>query len=182
MTNSNHPVPIGRAGSGSSARLLQAHEKGWIPHTMALTEEWYCDFDITLAGALDNDTAQTFDLHTYVTSNPKKGILFPANVVRLSPAKVWVVEQATGATTCTLQVGHSDGSADTDAFMTASNVHTGGAARWIPSTPLAAEYARDIWAAGVPTITLTTTVENVDDITAFRCTILIPFIKLPLVS
>jgi hypothetical protein len=182
MANSTYPIPIGRAATGSSSRLLNAHQRGWIPHTIALLEEWRCDFDITLAGALDNDTAQTFDLHTYLTSNPKKGILVPANIVRCSPVKVWVEQEAAGATTTTIQVGHSDGSADTDAFLTASNVHNSGDGVWLPSTPSAAEYSRRIWAAGVPTITLTTTVENVDDITAFRCTILIPFIKLPLVS
>ena len=179
MANSTYPVPIGRAGTGSSSRLLNAHQRGWIPHTMALVEEWRCDFDITLAGALDNDTSQEFDLHTYLGSNPKKGVLFPANVVRYSPAKVFVVTEAAGATTVTIQVGYTN---DPNGLMTASNVHNSGDGVWLPSTPSAAEYARRIEDAFIPTLLVTTTVENVDDITAFRCTILIPFVKLPLVS
>lgn len=179
MANSRYPVPIGRAGSGSSARLIQAHEKGYIPHTVALIEEWRCDFDILLAGTLDEDTTQEFDLHDYIADNPTAGILFPANVVRCSPCKVWVELEGDGATTIAVEVGDTG---DPNGLLTTSNVHNSGSGVWLASTPSAAEYARRIESAYIPTLSITTTTENVDDLTAFRCTILIPFIKLPLVS
>ncbi len=178
MANSTYPVPIGRAGTGSSKRLMDAHEKGTIPYSISDLEDWRCEFDILLAGALDADTDQEFDLHTYLGSNPTKGVLFPANVVRESPCKVFIEVQAAGPTTVTAEVGDTG---LTTALLTASNVHT-GVGTYVASTPAAGQYARRIETDFIPTLRLRSSGGNISAITALRLTILIPFRKLPLVA
>lgn len=118
--------------------------------------------DIALAAG----TAQEIALHTLW---PR--LLFPANVTIMRGASVRVRVNTAGLTTCTIQLGDAG---DPNGLVTASNLHTGTADRRI-ITPAAAEYEEHFEAAFEPTITLTSTVDDLDAATAGQFDVRIPF-------
>lgn len=173
MANSTFNVKIMRRGV-SNPLLLKAIESGFIRYTERKELLWRVEFDITLAGALDADTSQQFDLHTYIGSNPTKGVLFPSNVVRLSPCRLNVTTAFVGS------AGGCDGivgdTGDPDALLTTTAMLTTGEKA---STPSAAQYSARVETAFIPTLQIDTTGNNINALTAGVCVIEIPFSPLP---
>lgn len=111
---------------------------------------------------------QEIDLHTLF---PR--LLFPANVRVLRGALVRVRANTAGLTTCTIQVGDTGAPAE---LVTASNLHTGTVGREIV-TPAAVQFEKHFESAFVPTMTLTSTVNNLSAATAGAWDIEIPFAR-----
>jgi hypothetical protein len=157
MANSRYPVTVGAKNGGNGAQLRALRSgMGWA---WGPAQWWSEIFDITRAGALDADTDQTFDLHTYNPNN-----LFPANVFR-GPALLRPLTNVGGGaiSAVTAQLGDTN---DTDGLVTASAVHN--TAGTIINTVGAAEYASRVEAAFIPTLRLVFTGGNAAAATAGR--------------
>lgn len=174
MANSIFPLRIG-ARNGSNGGVIRALKSNRIPHAFAPRFWWYQRFDITLAGTLDADGIQEFDLHTYNPNN-----LFPANVERTLPM-VYVRELFAGGavSACTYEAGNAN---DPNGLHTAVDVFTGSALGWRANTTGAAEYAPRFEAAFIPSITIRTTTANVAALTAGSLYQVIGFNPIPGVS
>jgi hypothetical protein len=142
MANSDFPLVIG-ARNGSNGAAMRALKTGRVPHAFAGPFWWYQKFDISLAGTLDGDGVQEFDLHTYNANN-----LFPANVIRGVPM-IYLSEVFAGGTVnaCTV------------------DVFTGATLGYLANTVSAAEYAPRLEASFIPTITIRTTAGNISALT-----------------
>jgi hypothetical protein len=108
MANSRYPVTVGAKNGGNGAQLRALRSgMGWA---WGPAQWWSEIFDITRAGALDADTDQTFDLHTYNPNN-----LFPANVFR-GPALLRPLTNVGGGaiSAVTAQLGDTN---DTDGLV-----------------------------------------------------------------
>lgn len=165
MANSTFPVRIG-ARNGSNPGVIRTLKSNRIPHAFCGPFVWYVKFDILLAGTLDADGVQEFDLHTYITSNPSapgSGCFFPANVTRKS-TMIYVTEVFAGGanTACTLEFGDAG---DPNGLHTAVDVWTGSATGYRANTTAAAEYAPRFEAAFIPSLTLRTTTGNINALT-----------------
>ena len=172
MANSTFPIRIG-ARNGSNGGVVRALKSNRVPHGFAPRFWWYQRFVISSAGTLDADTDQEFDLHTYNANN-----LFPANVERTLPL-VYLVTPFTGGlvSACTYEAGDAN---DPNGLHTAVSVFTGSG--WLANTTGAAEYARRLEAAFIPSITIRTTTANVNALTAGTLWQVIGFNSIPGVS
>lgn len=169
MANSTFPLRIG-ARNGSNAGVIRSLKSNRIPHAMVGPFVWLVKFDILLAGTLDADGVQEFDLHTYIGSNPSapgSGCLFPANV-RITGSMLYVSEVFAGGTVsaCTLEFGDAN---DPNGLHTAVDVWTGSTVGYRANTTGAAEYAPHFEAAFVPSLTLRTTAGNIAALTTGEC-------------
>lgn len=165
MANSTFYPRVG-ARNGSNAGLIRAMKSNRIPFAWCDPMCWYIKFDITLAGTLEAATAQEFDLHTYLGSNPSapgSGCLFPANV-RRTGTMLYVREVFAGGSisACTLEFGDAG---DPNGLHTAVDVFTGSATGYRANTTAAAEYAPRFEAAFIPSLTIRTTTANVASLT-----------------
>lgn len=175
MANSTFPVKIGTRNSKSSARLFDGMRTGRISYTPGLRFAWVCDFDITLAGSLDAAASQEFDLHTYIASNPTVGPIFPSNV-RVVGEDLYVTTTFSGGTVSDADAEVGD-TGDPNGLRTLTDVFA--ATGWMANTTGAAEYAPHLETAFVPTLTITTTGDNVDGLTAGVVKVVIYFEPLP---
>jgi hypothetical protein len=174
MANSTFPMRIG-GRNGSNSGLIRALKGNRIPHAFCGTFVWYVKFDILLAGTLDADGVQEFDLHTYIGSNPSQphSGLFPANVRRCG-TMLYIREVFAGGTNsaCTLEFGDAG---DPNGLHTAVDVWTGSATGYRDNTTAAAEYAPRFEAAFIPSLTLRTTTSTIAALTTGECWIGIKF-------
>jgi hypothetical protein len=149
VANSTFPFRIGTR-NGSNAGVVRGLSHNRIPHAFVGPYIWYQKFDITLAGTLDGDGAQEFDMHTYNPAN-----LFPANVQRGVPM-IYLSEVFAGGAVdaATVEMGDAN---DPNGLHTAVNVWTGATLGYFANTVSAAEYAPRFEAAFIPSITIRTT-------------------------
>lgn len=174
MANSQFPLRIGTR-NGSNGGVVRALKSNRIPHAFAGPYVWYQKFDILLAGTLDADGVQEFDLHTYNPNN-----LFPANVMRGVPM-LYLREVFAGGTVnaATVEMGDAN---DPNGIHTAVSVFTGATLGYLANTVGAAEYAPRFEAAYIPTITLRTTAGNISALTTGELWVGIKFEPVPGVS
>lgn len=174
MANSTFPIRIG-AKNGSNGGVVRSLKSNRIPHAFAPRFWWYQKFDITLAGTLDADGIQEFDMHTYNANN-----LFPANVIRSTPL-LYLAEVCAGGTIAAATIEMGD-AGDPNGLHTAVDVFTGATLGYLANTVLAAEYAPRFEAAFIPSITLRTTTGNINAATTFELWTMIGFNPVPGVS
>lgn len=165
MANSTFPTLIGK-GNGGNGRVVNNLKRNLFPFAVNFKWVWYTIFDITLAGSLDADGSQEFDLHTYDANN-----LFPANVERKKPYVRLITNFTGGAVNAaTITVGDTGAA---NGLITATSVFSG--APKIIQTVGAAEYADRIETAFIPVAVIATTNGNVNALTAGKALIAIAF-------
>lgn len=174
MANSQFPFRIG-ARNGSNGGVIRSLKSNRIPHAYAPRFWWYQKFDILLAGALDADTSQRFDLHTYNPNN-----LFPANVERGLPL-LYLGEVFDGGavTACAGILGDAN---DDNGLYTTTALGQGETLGWKANTTAAAEYAPRFESAFIPQLGLDTTNGNINALTTGELWIVIGFNPVPGVS
>lgn len=182
MANSTFPIRIG-ARNGSNAGLIRSLKANRIPHALCQPFCWVIKFDITLAGSLDADGVQEFDLHTYLASNPSapgSGCLFPANV-RRKGTMLYLREVFAGGTisACTFEMGDAG---DPNGLHEATNVFTGATTGYLANITTSAEYAPRFEAAFIPSITIRSTTGSINEHTTGEIWIGIKFEPEPGVS
>lgn len=167
MANSTFRIKTGARNGGNGA-IIRALGNGSLRHAWAPRFWWYQLFDITRAGALDGDTSQRFDLHTY---NPRN--LFPADVERTT-SLVRVVRNFSGGavSACTARLGDAG---DDDGLLTATTVFAAGTIGTTLFTLGAAEYAPRFESAFIPQIGIDTTTANVAALTQGQLLVCIGF-------
>jgi hypothetical protein len=167
MANSTFRIKIG-SKNGGNGRVIRNLSGGAIRHAWAPRFWWYQLFDVTEAGALDADTSQRFDLHSY---NPHN--LFPANVER-TVSIIRVVRNVAGGavSACTTVLGDAG---DDNGLITATTVFAAGTIGTTICTPAAAEYAPRFESAFIPQIGLDTTTANVAALTGGQLLVCIGF-------
>jgi hypothetical protein len=174
MANSQFPLRIG-ARNGSNGGVIRSLKSNRIPHAWAPRFWWYQKFDILEAGALDGDTSQRFDLHTYNANN-----LFPANVIRTAP--LLYLGEAFAGGTVNACVGILGDANDDNGLHTSTNIFTGATLGFLANTTAAAEFAPRFEAAFIPQLGINTTAGNISALTAGELWVAIGFRPVPGVS
>lgn len=165
MANVSFAKWVRMKGRHANPRIHALRTRGQFPWMERPVFWWEVQIDVG-DFTPESDTEQTLDLDALYPDRP-----FVNNVYLLPGAEVVILTLFAGATTCTIQVGDTN---DPNGLVTATNLHTGTTGVPI-STPSAAEYALRSETGYLPIATLTTTVENVDDLTAGSVLVRIPF-------
>lgn len=167
-----NPYPIGPGKAVIAHTKIGGGAVGWAPGFGWL---WSVDVQIKIiAGvpyvgdvALTAATSQEVDLNVAFPAST-----FPTNV-RMNGCYIKRITDFSGGgiTALTVQVGDT---ADPNGLLTATSVFTGVGAGFTETTA-AAEFAQRIETAFVPTLTLTSTTDDLDALVAGRLKVVIPF-------
>lgn len=167
-----NPYPIGPGKAAVAHTKIGGGAVGWAP---GFGWVWSVDVQIKIvagaayigAVALTSATSQEIDLNTAFPANA-----FPANALVMGCYIKRITDFSGGSVSAlTVQVGDTG---DPNGLLTATSVFTGVGAGYTATTG-AAEYAPHPEAAFLPTLTLTSTSDDVDALTAGRLKICIPF-------
>lgn len=165
MANVNFAKWVQMRGRKANPQIDNLLRKGGFPWLQR--HVWWWEQLISVGDFTpESDTSQVLDLDALYPTNP-----FIDDVYLMPGTQVIPVALFVGATTTTIQVGDTN---DPNGLVTATNLHTGTLGVPI-STTGAAEYDLRPETGYLPIVTLTTTVENIDDLTTGSVLVRIPW-------